>query len=960
MSKLIYRLVIAYFLLSGSALLAQSYSVRGTFFDKKTNEVLPGISVSILNTTDSSIVKGVSADLNGQFTIQEVYPGAYILKASLIGLSPFYRSIQISSNNLTIGSIYLELSETQLKTVTIEGTEIRVQQKGDTTEINAAAYQVNPDASVEDLIKKMPGITVENGVVKAQGEEVKKVLIDGKEYFGDDASSAVKNLPAEIVEKMQVFDKMSDQAQFTGFDDGNSLKTMNIVTKVGKRNGKFGKQTAGYGTNDRFATSFTYNAFKKTRKISVLGMSNNINQQNFSSQDLLGVTSAAGSGGGGRMGGGGMVGPPTNDASNFSVGQSNGINTTSSLGFNYNDSLNRYIKLTGSYFFNSTFNSTRKAINRIYFLDSSASQTYSEINNGRANNLNHRVNLRVEFTLDSSNTLIFTPKVSWQGNQLGSSVTGESKRSSGVHLSSTLNDNTKINSGYTVNTNLLFRHKFRKAGRTISLNTGIDASEKSGNNQLNSANEYYAQDTSGAQDSLQRIRQLSNTESRNRNFNAGLVYSEPLGKSMQIMLTYSPSYSINNAKKLTNQYDTATGNYTLFDSLLSNQFKNPILTQRGGAGIRFNKKKVMMMITANFQEVRLSSDQTFPTSLSLNRTFMNFLPMAMFNFKFNKGTNLRMFYRTSTNVPSVNQLQNVVDNSNPLQLTSGNQQLNQELSQNLMIRFGTTDPVSGRSVFASVRSSLINQYIGNSSLLAQTDTILPDGTRLRTGSQLTKPVNMNGYQNLATLLTLSLPSKTLKSNFNVQGGLNYSKTPGLINGILNKTINYGLSGGLVIASNINEKIDFTLSYNGGWNKVDNTLQPTLNNNYITQTASIKGNWLPWKGLVLNTELTHNRYDGLAASFNQRFVLWNAAIGYKFLKNKAADIRVSAFDLLNQNRSISRAVTETYIEDNSTKVLNRYFMLTFTYNLRKFSGGMKAPELAPDSPGSGMPPNHPPH
>jgi len=298
----------------------------------------------------------------------------------------------------------------------------------------------------------------------------------------------------------------------------------------------------------------------------------------------------------------------------------------------------------------------------------------------------------------------------------------------------------------------------------------------------------------------------------------------------------------------------------------------------------------------------------------------------------------------------VNQLQSVVDNSNPLQLTSGNQSLKQEFSQNIRIRFGTTSKNSGKSLFASIRGTFTGQFIGNSSLLAQSDTLLPDGTLLRSGAQLTTPVNMQGFVNVGSLITLSLPSKLLKSNFNIQGGITYINTPGLINGILNKTTNFAINGGLVVASNISEKIDFTLSYNGGWNIVDNTLQPSLNNNFIVQSAGFKGNLLPWKGLVLNTEFTYFNYAGLEAAFNQQFMLLNAGIGYKFLKRKAAEIRFTAFDIFNQNRSINRVVTETYVEDNSTRVLNRYFMLTLTYNLRKFSGGMKVPELTPENSG----------
>ena len=197
--------------------------------------------------------------------------------------------------------------------------------------------------------------------------------------------------------------------------------------------------------------------------------------------------------------------------------------------------------------------------------------------------------------------------------------------------------------------------------------------------------------------------------------------------------------------------------------------------------------------------------------------------------------------------------------------------------------------------------------------------------------------------NLASLLTFSLPVNFIKSNLNLQAGINYSLTPGLINSRLNETNNTGYSGGVVVASNISEKIDFSFSYNGGWNQVENSLQPKLNNNYVIQTAGFRGNWLPWKSLVINTEITHTRYDGLN-DFNTRFLLWNAGVGYKFLKKQQAEIRISGFDLLNQNTSVGRTVTETFVEDSVTKVLKRYYMLTFTYNLRHFTGNMQEPKI----------------
>jgi hypothetical protein len=939
--------LLASFLFSTS-LLAQSFQVSGRVADKVTNEPIIGANIGLYRMPDSVLVTGGQSDVNGNFLIPNVPKGMYRAQITFVGYAATRFPIRMNAD-VDFGTKQMESTAKNLKGVEIEGAQTRASQKGDTTEINADAFKVNPDATAEDLVKKMPGITVDNGVVKSGGEEVKKVLIDGKEFFGDDASMALRNLPAEVVSKIQVFDKLSDQAQFSGFDDGNSRRTMNVVTRRGMKNAQFGKIYAGGGTEGRYAAGMNLNFFDGNRRISILGQSNNINQQNFSSQDLLGVTSG---GGGGGMGGGGMgrmmgMAPGANDPSNFMVGQSNGINTTHALGLNYSDSLSPKVKLSGSYFFNNTLNETSKSVDRDFYLDDTTTQRYSETNSGWSNNINHRMNMRIEINLDTNNSIIYTPRVSWQANQNASNVVGNTVRNSISSISSTATSNTALSSGYSMGHNILLRHKMKKSGRTVSLTLNSDNNEKNGESGLGSTNIF-----SSNLDTVS-LNQKATNYSNGQTYSTNVMFTEPLGKMGQLFLTYAPSLSLNTSSKETNRFNAVTGEYTALDSLLSNRYENTITTQRGGAGVRIRTPKFMMVLNANAQQLILDGSQLFPNSFGIRRTFNNILPFAMLNYKFSSSTNIRVFYRSNTNTPSISQLQSVVDNSNPLQLSTGNRDLNQEFSQTLTTRFGSANVKTSRAFFANISSTLTNNYIGNSTILANSDTTLADGIKLRKGSQLSRPVNLNGFMNLNSLLTYSLPVKWIKSTLNLQGGLSYSLKPGEVNGLRNETSTYTYTGGVVVASNISEKIDFTLTYNGGWNDVMNSLQPSLNNNYVVQNAGLKANWLPWKGLVLNTELTHSRYDGLGTGFNQKFTLWNAGIGYKFLKAKSGEIRATAFDLLNQNRSISRTVTETYVEDNSTKVLNRYFMFTFTYTFRKFNG-MKMPEAQPDPHGPGNP------
>ena len=904
--------------------------LRGIVRDSSSGERLPGAVIQVIHKNDPSIQSGINSDENGNYSLKIISSGNHILKCSLVGYKTFEKNIYIQDDSLSI-NLSLISSLSQLKGVTIEDKQIVSQQKGDTSQFNASSFKVNKDATTEDLIKKMPGIIVDNGKITAQGEEVKKVLIDGREFFGDDASIAIKNLPAEVVDKIQFFDRLSDQAQFSGFDDGNSRKTMNIMTRGGLRDATFGRFSGGFGTYGRYKSSAIFNRFKEARRVTILSQSNNINQQNFSGEDMMGLAAGVSHGGNmDRMNRIQGLSPGANDPSNFMVGQQNGINTTHSLGINYTDSIGSKIKLTGSYFFNNTANNTEKNLTREFFSTDTITRAYFEESDSWSNNLNHRITLRVEFSFDTLNSLIYTPRYSWQGNQSGNGLEGNTM-SNAINLTSSSTRNSSENFASSMGHNLLLRHKFRKFGRTISLSLNADFLDRISDSRLNS-NNFSLFDS----DSL-NILQKGKNDSQSRTYTGNLTYTEPLGKRMQLFVSVNPSTGKTLSDKNTDRLNSGNGDFFQVDSLLSNSFERNLNTLKGGMGIRFQSKKITAMANMNAQQVELSGNQTFPSILSVERSFFDLLPMAMFNCRFNKSSNLRIFYRTYTNAPTIAQLQNVADNSNPVQLSAGDPNLNQEYNHSLVLRYGFANTKSGKSLFLNLNGTFINDYIGNYLIIAGRDTLLNDGTRLLSGAQLTKPVNLNGYANTKSLITYSIPLNIIKCNLNFQAGLNYSNIPGKTNSNFNRTNNYGYSGGIVLASNISEKIDFTMAYSGGWNLVQNLLQPERNNNYKIHNASFRGNWVPRKHWVFNSSVNYSLYNGLN-NFNQQIILWNAEIGYRFLKKEQAEFRFSAYDILGQNTSISRHILENYVEDSRTRILTQYFLLSFSYTLRNFKTG----------------------
>lgn len=914
-------------------------SLSGKFVDKSQNEPLIGVNVLLTSLRDTTIQLGGTSDLNGAFALSGLRPGAYRLRATYIGYQAFEQEVRLGRESQDLGTISMEQAAMQLEGVTVEGVQVRAQQKGDTTEYNANAFKVNPDADAEQLVRKMPGVTVENGTVKAQGEDVRRVLVDGQEFFGEDATLALRNLPAEVIDKIQVFDRMSDQSQFTGFDDGNAEKTINIVTRPGMSNGQFGKIYAGYGTDERYEAGGNLNMFNGRQRISIIGLSNNINQQNFSSQDLLGVLGSSGGsrGPGGRGGGGwrgrGGSGPNPND---FLIGQQGGINTTNSIGLNYADVWGDKIKINGSYFFNNSKNETNGLLAQEFFLSESESQFYDEDNFSDSKNYNHRMNVRFEYTIDSANSIIIRPNLSIQDNNSRSLVDGLTTLQDGSLLSTTFNNNLAQSAGFNFSNDILWRHNFDKRGRTLSTSIRTDFNNSDSERNLLSTNEFFNSQTQN-----QDIDQQTDADSEGFTLSSRIMYTEPIGEKSQLQFTYRPSYNVNNSTQLTNQLNDANGEYTLLDTLLSSDFENEVVTQRGGLGYRLRGEKTMFMFNADFQNVQLTSSQVFPADFAIEKRFNNFVPFAMFTYQPSRNKNLRLFYRTSTDVPSVSQLQDVINNTNPLQLRTGNPELKQEYSQTLLTRFNITNPAKAQTFFAYISTTYTSDYIANSTLTATRDTMLQDGITLNRGSQLTRPVNLDNYWNLRSFFTYGMPVKFLKSNLNMNAGFTYSNTPGLINGELNESNTYNMNGGLVLGSNINPRVDFTISYAANYNIVENSLQPELNNNYFYQISTFQLNLLPWKGLVVNTSLAHTLYSGLGDEFDQDFLLWNASLGYKFLKNSRGELRLTAFDLLKQNNSISRTVTETYVQDNITNVLQQYFMLTFTYNLRHFRLGNNA-------------------
>lgn len=926
---------------------SQNFTITGKAIDE-TGNALPGANVALQYPWGEEVTV-VAAEGNGRFFIKNVETGGYKVAITFLGFENLVQEVTVDNANINMGDLTLKASATNLGEVVVKERIPMATQNGDTTAFNADAFKVMKDASTEELLEKMPTISIQNGQIQAQGEDVGEVLVDGRPFFGNDPAAALKNLPAEVVAKIQVYDQASDQSQFTGFDDGNTTKTINIITRTGKSNGQFGKVYAGYGSDDRYQVGGSINFFNGDQRVSIIGMSNNINIQNFSTDDILGVMGSGGGsrrgGRGGRGRGGGRRGGGVND---FLVNAQNGIAQTHALGINYSDKWGKKWDVSGSYFFNNSDSHAEENLTQQFIGNQGFGEIYEEESIANSNNTNHRLNGRIEFELDSANSFIMRPRLTLQLNEGDSDTNGQSVFGEDL-LSETSNLYNSDLTGVNFTNNLLWRHKMKKRGRTFSINLSTGYSPQEGDNSLQSHNNFY-QPVFRA-DTLD---QQSTLDVNSWNARTSFNYTEPINERQQLLFDYEISYQQEDSDKSTFDFSEADQDYTDLNEQFSNVFSNDYTTHRGGIGYNYRHSRDLMVVArARYQHATLNNDQTFPQTLNTEQSFKNFLPFAMLRYNIQgREKNVRVFYRTNTDLPSIQQLQNVVDNSNPIQLSAGNPNLKQSFSNSMFVRYRTTNVEKSTVFYAMLGGTLTDDHIANATYFARQDNPIFSELGLDSltrGTQLTRPVNLDGYRNIRSFITYGVPVGFIKSNFNLDLNYSYIRTPGLIDDQLNYANSHTYGAGLTLSSNISDQVDFTFIARPSYNRVINTLQKDSDTEFFSQDSRIKFNWIIFEGLVFRNELAHQFYSGLSDGFDDSFMIWNFGLGKKVFKNQRGEITLTVNDLLNQNRNISRSVTETYIEDTRTNALTRFVMLNFTYNLRNFDTGKTRSERKEERP-----------
>jgi hypothetical protein len=922
--KFIYIFVLTSGLLLGSQVNAQNVTIEGTVMDSSSKKTLISATVSIAKATDSSLLNFTRADEDGFFRFKNIAPGKYLLSVSYVGYAPLWLGIKVGATpTLSLGNIYM-MDASSLSDVTVTARRPPVVINGDSIEFNSENFKTVPNAVVEDMLKKMPGIEVDkSGAITVNGKSVTKVYVNGKEFFTGDPKMATKNLPADAVDKIQVYDRKSDQAMFTGIDDGNEETAINIKTKKDRKQSTFGKIGSAFGTPGRFDGQGNVNRINNDEQYSFIGTANNVNKQNFNNGDITNF-----SGGGGGRGGGGMT-------INFSGGDggtdanARGIADTYSLGGNYSNVLNDK-KMD----FNTNANASdvsRYNTSNSFTQNLIPGNNFNRISNSISNSRNQqqRFNATIDNKVSESFSYRFTPNFSKQHNTSNSESTTSTTLPDGTPTNGTATNSSSVSDATNISNTLLLRKKFEKKGRTISSTLTQGYNESLSNGSQFTDQLFY---TKGVLTKDSILDQQNKRKGLTQSYSANVVYTEPITKKS--LLEFNAYLNQNNSSSSKRVFDKsgANGQYDLLNTRLTNEFNSEYTYAGGGMNYRLNQKKYNFSTGFSLQNAMLNGVNT-STSTKIKQEFKDILPSAMFQYNYSQTQNLNFTYRTSTNQPSLTQLQPVLDQSNINNQSIGNPNLKRTYNHNLNLRFFSTKILSQRNFFA-----LLNAQFANNSIVNY-DSILP------TRQTLSKPVNVNGIYRVNATVNYGFGVKKLYSRINFSLNAGYNNNVNYANGVLNTIIIKSFAPSINYTFSLDEVLDLTLVARHNYNNTNNAINKALNTNYVTRIYNADViNYLPFN-IVMSQSMNYTINEGRAAGFNTAIPIWNASISKYFMKNKRAELKISAFDILNKNVGISRNVSANQIVDQSYNVINQYFLIGFTYSLQKSGlGGAGGPKM----------------
>lgn len=888
------------------------YTLSGKLTDD-AGEALAGSSVMLLQATDSILQSFALTDAEGKFTFSEVPEGKYVLKAMLLKHNTLTQVLAVEGEKpeMDLGVLKLTPEAARLEDVQITDERIPIRIKGDTIEYDAKAFNVLPHDNVEDLLKRLPGVEVDrDGNIKTQGETVTKILVDGKEFFGDDPKVASKNLPANAVDKVQVYDKMSDVAEFTGIDDGQRTRVINLELKEEYKTGYFGNVMAGYGTKERFESKANLNRFGEKSQLSFLGQANNTNQQGFTMQDYMGfvggVRNLMNSSDPNQSLSAGDLGL------NLSSDPNSGFFTTGAGGLNGNWTPNDKTQITASYFYNYL----RKDITRNLFKETILNEgSFQTLQDGsqRDHNQNHRASLYWKQELDSLTRLSL--RVSYKTSS-SNSLVNDTVRSMQATGAENQSEQHYVTTGgmYDIHPSLNLMHRFRKRGRSATVSGSFRYNPQAKDVELTSSNQFLTSDTSLL--FLDTLRQNQVQDQGQISYNARAGYTEPFGLHHALEAYAQYQQTENTLDKDFFDLD-ADGSNPVLNTSLSSGYATTYRYERFGFNWRYYNKGLNLTVGIAAQNSELEGE-IFTTQTQIRKTFQNMLPSASLRLRMAKRQNFRANYTTRVGEPTLAQLQPVPDNSNPLNISVGNPDLRAEYVHNLRLGYNLFDQFSFTSFFTSAGVTYTTNKISQRTSI---DALL---------RQVTRPVNVDHDFQANAMFSFNTPVRKLKIKFGVGGNSSYGRSLVYINDDLNVVNRFTNGGDIKVENKQKDHFDASIGARTAYTMTRYPNASNLNQSYLN--SGLFGEvtvFLPKKFVVM-TGLDCSVYSGAGFDSDQVVPLWKAYVAKRIFKNGRGELKITAYDILNRNVGITRTAQLNYQQQETVNTLSRYIIGSFSY------------------------------
>ncbi len=895
---------------------AQEYYLAGTVTDAETS--LPIADVALSGKYNGKTYSAIT-DSMGRYRIRIPHDARIVLKASHVSYQS--QSHLVICKETATEDFSLTPDTSALDEAVVSATVQRVRQQNDTTVYLANAYKVNADATAYDLItQKLPGIGIRDGKLEAHGETVKEILIDGKEYFKSDITLSLKNLPADIINEIQLFDQMSDYSRLTGFDDGTRRKTINIVTKQGTSNSLFGKAYGGYGLDDYYKLYGMLNWFRSDTRWSVFIQDNNTSEQNFSMIDLLSTSGTA------------MNTTPqqspyskgmsdntfhpatSNDVSDLMVGgYSSGETTSHAVGSNFSDvrGKKQQLELSGHYLFNNAVNNTDYDIRDDYYAEGASANLQEQ--SVRTDNTNHRFNTKIDWDLSRNDHLMLRPSVLYQRQKESSQLQISEEDPTTLDISDLMSQNQHTDQE-AINTSneLMYIHRFSTVGSSLSANVkySYENTEEDLELWLNNVQT----DT--------KTEQQTWSNNRSSGIAAVASYIHPLGRHVRLKADAGYSVTYREIKRATDRRNSQDAEMAV-DSVLSGKTSSDYGGFISGVSVLYNRRHTQIVVGAEYHAYRMHSVNDITSASEEANAILPFLHIR--HQWGDRNCQLHFQYKTEQTFPSMQQLQDAINNTNPTLSIRGNISLKPAYTHSATARLLVPGKNNGGIFVFFVNAETIQDYIANKRSIA--------GGALgaaESKSQMLSYVNEGGYYAISSLVAYGFPVTPIKSNVNLSTLVRYNNIPGYWESqkSYNRQVNWNSS--LTIGSNISKQVDFVLDCNLQYLNDKNEDHPLLDVDYWTLSFGGQLNLQFCSPLKLVAECGRTGYYGLGTS-EMNAVIWNMALAYKFLKNRRGELRLSCDDILDQNNSFTQQTNELFRRKSTANVIGRHAMLTFTYN-----------------------------